>query len=73
MGNSFGETAAEHHRAAITIDEACSRAMAACVDMIDAAVAIGARGELHAVRYALQTLHEVGAATFEETSRTMQN
>lgn len=73
MGKGDGRSAAERYEAGNAIDEGCSRAMAACVDMIDAAGAIGVRDELHAVRDALQRLHAAAAVAFEEASRTMQN
>ncbi|WP_434108154.1 hypothetical protein [Paraburkholderia caffeinilytica] len=73
MGNSTGKSATERYEAARVIDEGCSRAMATCVDMIDAAGAIGIRDELHAVRDALQRLHAAAATAFEEASRNMQN
>lgn len=68
-----GRSAAERFEAGREIYEGCSRTLAACVDMIDAAGAIGVRDELHALRYALQRLHAAAAVAFEEASRTMQN
>jgi hypothetical protein len=73
MEKGDGRSAAERYEAGRAIDEGCSRAMAACVDMIDAAGAIGVRDGLHAVRDALQRLHAAAAVAFEEASRTMQN
>lgn len=73
MSDGERKSAAERFEAGREIDEGCSRAMAACVDMIDAAGAIGVRVELHAVRDALQRLHAAAAAAFVEASRTMQN
>jgi hypothetical protein len=73
MGTSNRTSAAERFEAGRSIDEGCSRALAACVDMIDAASAIGVRAELNAVRDALQRLHSPAAVAFEEASRTMQN
>ncbi|MCX4170806.1 MULTISPECIES: hypothetical protein [Paraburkholderia] len=73
MEKGDGRSAAEPYEACRAIDEGCSRAMSACVDMVDAAGAIGVRDELHAVRDALQRLHAAAAGAFEEASRTMQN
>jgi hypothetical protein len=61
------------YEAGRAIDEGCSRAMAVCVDMIDAASAIGVRDELNAVRDALQRLHAAAAVSSEAACRTMQN
>ncbi len=47
--------------------------MEACVDMIDAAVAIDARNELHAIRDALLRLHALATGVFEDASRMRQN
>jgi hypothetical protein len=73
MSGSNGKSAAERYEACRVIDEACGREMEACLDMIEAAGAIGARAELHAVRDALQRLHVAATAAFEEASRTVQN
>ncbi|WCM18284.1 hypothetical protein NDK50_12465 [Paraburkholderia bryophila] len=73
MDDQTKKSAAERHEAARVIDEGCGRAMAACVDMIDAVVTIGARNELHAVRDALQRLHAVATGAFEDASRMRQN
>jgi len=73
MEKGDGRSASERYEAGRVIDEGCARAMAARVDMIDAASALGARDELHAVRDALQPLHAVAASAFEEAARTMQN
>lgn len=73
MDDHAEKSAAERYEAARKIDEGCGRAMAACVDMIDAVSAIGARNELHAVRDALQRLHAVAAAAFDDASRMRQN
>lgn len=73
MSASNGKSAAERYEASRVIDEGCGRAMAACLDMIEAAGTVGARVELHAVRDALQRLHAAATAAFEEASRTMQN
>ena len=73
MDNSQAKSAAERYEACRIIDEGCSRAMAACVDMIDAVSAIGVRNELHAVRDALQRLHAAAAAAHGEAARTKMN
>jgi hypothetical protein len=73
MDNSQAKTAAERYEACRIIDEGCSRAMAACVDMIDAVSAIGVRNELHAVRDALQRLHAAAAAAHDDAARTKMN
>jgi hypothetical protein len=62
MEKGDGRSATERYEAGRVIDEGCSRAMAACVDMIDAASAIGVRDELNAV----QRLHAAAAVAFEE-------
>ena len=61
-----GRSATERHEACRVVDEGCSWAMSACVDMVDAAGAIGVRDELHAVRDALQRLHATAAFAFED-------
>jgi hypothetical protein len=73
MDDTNANSAEDRYEASRIIDEGCSRAMAACVDMIDAASAIGARAELHAVRDALQRLHLVAAAVHQEASQTRMN
>jgi hypothetical protein len=73
MDNSQAKSAAERYEACRIIDEGCSRAMAACVDMIDAVSAIGVRNELHAVRDALQRLHAAAAAAHADAARTKMN
>ncbi|MFM0356516.1 hypothetical protein PQR12_23730 [Paraburkholderia nemoris] len=65
MEKGDGRSAAERHEACREIDEGCSRAMAVCVDMIDAASAIGVGDELNAVRDALQRLHATAVVAFE--------
>lgn len=69
MGIGERKSAAEWFEAGRPIDEG----MAACVDMIDVAGAIGVRDELHAVRDAVHRLHAAATVAFEEASRTMQN
>jgi len=49
MDKTQAKSATERYEACRVIDEGYSRAMAACVDMIDAVSAIGVRNELHAV------------------------
>ena len=73
MDNAQAKSAAERYEACRIIDEGCSRAMAACVDMIDAVSAIGVRNELHAVRDALQRLHAAAAAAHDDAARTKMN
>ncbi|MGF6648552.1 hypothetical protein [Paraburkholderia sp. GAS82] len=73
MDNSQAKSAAERYEACRIIDEGCSRAMATCVDMIDAVSAIGVRNELHAVRDALQRLHAAAAAAHDDAARTKMN
>ena len=73
MDNSQAKSAAERYEACRIIDEGCSRAMAACVDMIDAVSAIGVRNELHAVRDALQRLYAAAAAAHDDAARTKMN
>ena len=73
MDSSQAKSAAERYEACRIIDEGCSRAMAACVDMIDAVSAIGVRNELHAVRDALQRLHAAAAAAHDDAARTKMN
>lgn len=73
MDDAKAKSATERYEACRVIDEGCSRAMAACVDMIDAVSAIGVRNELHAVRNALQRLHAAAAATHDEAARTRMN
>lgn len=73
MDDTKGKSAAERYDACRVIDEGCSRAMAACVDMIDAVSAIGVRNELHAVRDALQRLHAAATAAHDEAARTRMN
>ncbi|SIO72703.1 hypothetical protein SAMN05444172_9179 [Burkholderia sp. GAS332] len=73
MDDTQAKSAAERYEACRTIDEGCSRAMAVCVDMIDAVCAIGVRNELHAVRDALQRLHAAAASAHDEAARTRMN
>jgi hypothetical protein len=73
MDNTQAKSATERYEACRVIDEGCSRAMAACVDMIDAVSAIGVRNELHAVRDALQRLRAAAAATHDEMARIRMN
>jgi hypothetical protein len=73
MDDTKPTSAAERYEACRVIDEGCSRAMAACVDMIDAVSAIGVRNELHAVRDALQRLHAAATATHDEAARIRMN
>lgn len=63
------KTAAECFEACRVIDEGCCRAMAACVDMIDAVPAIRVRDELHPAPDALQRLHAAAAAQHKEAAR----
>jgi hypothetical protein len=46
MADTQSKSAAERYEACRVIDEGCSRAIAACVDMIDAVSTIGVRNEL---------------------------
>jgi len=46
MDDTNAKSAAERYEACRVIDQGWSRAMAACVDMIDAVSAIGAGSEL---------------------------
>ncbi|HEX7913469.1 MAG TPA: hypothetical protein VF534_36015 [Paraburkholderia sp.] len=73
MDDTKVKSAAERYEACRVIDEGCSRAMAACVDTIDADSAIGVRNELHTVRDALQRLHGAATATHDEAARTRMN
>jgi hypothetical protein len=73
MDDRNAKSAAERYEACRVIDEGWSRAMGACVDMIDAVSAIGARSELHAVRDALQRLHAAAATAYDDASRTRMN
>ncbi len=71
MGNDEQNSAAERFDAACVIAEDCSRAVAACVDMLDAPGAV--RDKLYAMRNALQRLHTAAATAFEKSSRRIQH
>ncbi|MDR3386889.1 MAG: hypothetical protein P4L92_07535 [Rudaea sp.] len=73
MADTQSKSAAERYEACRVIDEGCARAMAACVDMIDAVSTIGVRNELHAVRDALQRLHAAAAAAHDDAARNRMN
>ncbi|WP_168792747.1 hypothetical protein [Paraburkholderia aromaticivorans] len=73
MDDTRAKSAAERYEACRVIDEGCTRAMAACVDMIDPVSAIGVRNELHAVCDALQRLHAAATATHDEVARIRMN
>jgi hypothetical protein len=73
MKRGDGRSGTERYEACRVIDEGCSWAMSACVDMVDAAGAIDVRDKLHAVRDAVHRLHAAATVAFEEASRTMQN
>ena len=73
MDGYVGKSAVERCEACRVIEEGCSRAMAACVDMIDAVSAIGVRSGLHSVPDTLPRLHSAAAATHDEATRTRMN
>lgn len=47
------------------IDDGCSRAISACIDMMDAAAVLGVVAELHAVRDAILRLHAVSTLSMD--------
>ena len=73
VGNDEQNSAAERFDAARVIAEDCSRAVAACVDTIDASGAVGVRDKIYAMRNALQRLHTAAATAFEKSSRRIQH
>lgn len=64
------KSAVGRYEASRVIDEGCGRAMAARLDIVEAAGTIGAKVELHAGRDAPQRLH---TAAFEEASPQAQS
>lgn len=65
------KSAEDRHLAAAVVDNACVRAVGVCIDMMQAAEAIGVSEQLAEVREALVRLHAAAKAARRDAERML--